>query len=377
MSATAVLGHEWRRAGRAALACGDYAAAYNAYGKHCSYLPNDVRGWRGRGVAAWMLALPEDAELAFATAVALDAAHDDVRYWLGRCLLARGVWSLGWSYCESRPHFELSDATRCAPWQGQPIAGAPLYLLGEQGFGDMIQFARFVGIAKRRARAGSIYLVCPDRLHRLLSTVDDVDGCIAPEHCPIAANWAWLLSLPHILGLGGENLCCAVPYLRSFASPRVSMYAVGRHRSVGVAWSGNPSNELDHIRSMPFHIFATIFHDYDGEIVVLDPKAIDEQQWVDERWKFLPDLGSRDGYADTTRVIGQLDAVVTVDTSLLHLAGAMSIPTIALLSCPADCRWGTSGGTTVWYPSVQLIRQPAPGDWSSVVSEAKRALSRY
>lgn len=287
------------------------------------------------------------AEAAFRAALELRPDNHPVRYNLGLLKLSLGKYAEGWPFYEARHDMWPSEIVKSGipRWKGEPLAGKSILVWPEQGLGDEIQMARF---APRLRELGAIVVVvCSPPLHRIfqslgLPAAPLADGLQLPRthyHVPI-------FSLPLELGVTLENLSGA-PYLHAPADPR--------RGGVGFVWKGSPDHPNDANRSLPTP-------------ALLDPL----REHVD-----LVDLQIPQGdFLDTARRVQALDLVVTVDTSMAHLCGALGVPCWVMLSQPSDWRWLRGSGRTPWYDSLRLYRQPSPGDWRSVVEAMRRDLSK-
>lgn len=280
----------------------------------------------------------DEAEAVLRELLRLQPANPAGRYALAILLLRRGAFPEGWTHYEARTELrELGIAKPTLPfpeWGGEPVKS--LLVIPEQGMGDVIQFARYV--PELVARGIHVTLGAWPPLVRLLSRLG---AEVVPwaGKITVFAHDAWVLvgSLPLHL-----QTIPSAPYLPS----RVE------GRGVGVVVKGNPKHTNDARRSL----FGS-----DAEALLtmgqdLSPEA----------------TGAQD-FEDTAQIIHNLEAVVTVDTSVAHLAGAMGKRTILLLPHLADWRWGVSGERSIWYPSMRLLRQTSPGEWSSVIQKAREA----
>ena len=307
-------------------------------------------------------------------AAAIDPDDANARCNLAASLLAEGYYREGWEQYEWRwqdPSFvHIERRFRQPAWSGEPLAGRRLFIHAEQGLGDILQFCRFaVGLAA----SGRVILEVYPPLSRLLSSLPGVDQVVAqgdplPDfdlHCP-------LMSLPRLLHTTLETLPLP-PYLSADAAA-VTRWSrrVGDSPALrtGLVWSGGPHAGR---RSMPF-----------GEIAPL--LAIPGIQWfslqVGERSADLagtpaiddlaPGLGD---FAETAAALMNLDLVITVDTAVAHLAGALGRPTWVLLSYDGDWRWLVDRDDSPWYPVSRLFRQPRDGDWAGVVAQVAAALT--
>ncbi|MHB8621644.1 MAG: tetratricopeptide repeat protein, partial [Chloroflexota bacterium] len=323
---------------------------------------------------------PEDAAGCYEEALRLDPAHAESHYNLGLSLLQQGDVPRGWEEYEWRwrvPGLNPGQPEPPAPaWDGRPLAGGRLLVMAEQGLGDTIQFVRYLPLAARACR-GPIVLQCQPELRRLLRDVDGADEVAARgERLPPCSAATSLMSLPRLLA-GQATIPASVPYLR----PEPPLAATWRRRlathagaKVGVVWAGSPGNRSDASRSLPaaalrplaevrgVSLFSLQKGDAAAEASALGPSLTD----------LAPHLT---GFADTAAAVSQLDLVVSVDTSVAHLAGALGKPVWLLLAFAPDWRWLLGRADSPWYPTARLFRQPQPGRWEAPVRQAAEALS--
>ncbi|MBU1376847.1 MAG: hypothetical protein KKE02_03565 [Alphaproteobacteria bacterium] len=262
-------------------------------------------------------------------------------------LLANGAWREGLAHYEARyrlPGLTSPVGGGVPEWRGEPLAGRHILVTHEQGHGDQISFARFLA-PLRTAGAGRITLTCAVSLARLfgqLEAVDDVIPIGVAQHKVIDPPDLWIRggSLPLRLGLAEAEIPAA-PYL--MAAPRPQAVRVG------VVTNGNPDFADDHHRSLP-------------------PALAAEVRALRGVMSLAPDATGAGDFLDTAEIVAGLDLVITTCTAVAHLAGAMGKPTWVMLSAVRpDWRWTATGTRTPWYPSATLYRQPAPGDWRSVL----------
>ncbi len=287
------------------------------------------------------------------------ALAGDPEMWRARLDLAhlhlgRGNFSKGWTLFEARR--ALGDAHIDSPplpneWQGEPLNGASILVWPEQGFGDQVQFARFV--PELAARGADVTLVTPPELTALFGGLGVRVVERAPQmELPVPDRWAPLQSLPQHLGVRLETLSHG-PYLTAPADRRARWAGYPGAGGVGVVWAGRPTPNPH--RSMPSRAVLQPLADAGARLVDLHPPP------------------GRD-FADLAAVMEQLDLIVTVDTAAAHLAGALGKPCWVLLPwLNNDWRWMQGRSDSPWYGSMRVFRQRAHGDWRGVMDEVVAA----
>ena len=325
----------------------------------------------GDPVAAGNLAgvLKDQGRLAEAEATyrAILARHPDdaaAHLNLGILLLLAGRYAEAWPEWDWRFRAEGTIRTLPGrPWGGEALAGRTLLIAAEQGMGDMIHFARFLPLLPRDGR---IILEVHPPLQRLLGMLPGIDqtaplGITPPAdfHCPI-------MSLPRHLPIAVRPDLLPTPYLTADPTPWRARLAGLPGRRIGLAWAGNPGRgRMDRRRSIPPALLAPLAEIADASFVSLQVPPQAETPPGLTLFDPSPDL--RD-FADTAGLIAALDLVISVDTAVAHLSGALGRPTWLLNRFDTDWRWGLGHTNSTWYPSLRQFRQPAPGDWRAVVA---------
>ena len=320
-----------------------------------------------RQARLWPEALRRSHELLNTHPNSTDAHLD-----LGFIHLLQGQWLDGWREREWRwqhPGFRNLIPAGIPIWNGALQPEARLWIRCEQGFGDFLQFCRL--LPKAAARVGSVVVTVPPSLQRLAqSSFPQIE--FQPEKtAPPADIWISLMSLPDRLQwIPPED--APPPYLR-VDPPLTSRLRTSKApiRRIGWVSAGNPEHFNDHNRSVgpeslsQFRLPASI----QAFRIQPDARLADELPFA----LHAPEIELND-FSDTARWLKTLDLVITVDTSVAHLAGGLGIPVWILLPYAPDWRWGTDGETTRWYGSARLIRQPQPNDWLSVLRSVQESL---
>ena len=310
---------------------------------------------------------PSLAEAHFGRAFSLLVAGD----------MARGWEEYEWRWC-MKDHAAPREFPQAA-WQGGEVKGLRLFVHAEQGAGDCIQMARYLPeLARRGAR---VILECSGSLVRLLRTMEGVEQVIAKgDTLPAFDRSCALMSLPRCLKTTVDSIPASVPYLAGPGHtpklPHVSG-AVGSDLKIGLVWAGNPSLLNDRHRSIPLEIFQPLLARTKATFYSLQVRQGSASAPNPPESK-LVDLSPliRD-YADTAALVDQLDLVISVDTSVAHLAGALGRPIWLLLPFAPDWRWLLGRADSPWYPTMRLFRQPQPGDWAAVVRQVESGLAGF
>jgi tetratricopeptide (TPR) repeat protein len=347
-------------------AIASYDSALAAMPRHPQILTN-------RGHALRRLDRPAEALVDFKAALAAAPEFPEAHFEAAMTLLTLGDFDAGWKEYEWRwkaGAFARHRRQFNAPlWLGdEPVSGKTILLHAEQGFGDTIQFIRYAPLLGGRG-AKVICEVQPE-LQPLLARLEGVTVVAAGAPLPAFDLHCPLLSLPLAFRTRPETVPAVIPYL---AAPpeRLAVWQdrlpAGRRRA-GFVWSGQPSHKNDSNRSIALSRLAALF---ENPLIRYFSLQSDLRAADGEALRGLPNLvhlgdGFRD-FADTAAAIALLDVVISVDTAVAHLAGALGKPVFILLPYAADFRWMRERDDTPWYPTAKLFRQPAFGDWDSVI----------
>jgi tetratricopeptide (TPR) repeat protein len=351
--------------------------AIAAYRRALDRKPGHATAWNNLGLALQAQNLVPDAIAAFRRAIALVPQFAQAHWNLALALLASGDYAEGWREYEWRLRLpELGGRSPALPitrWQGEALGEKTLLVTAEQGIGDAIQFVRFAStLAERGVR---IVVQAAPELQPLLATASGVAATVSvgdplPPACDAEIP---LLSLPYRLGARPEDSRVPQRYLRSDASRRHEVegaLAIARSgtRRIGLAWAGSPQHRNDARRSIPLALLAPLLS-IPGITWYSLQKGTEARQSerVAEAKSVVP-LDPKSDFGCTAALVDALDAVVSVDTSIAHLAGALGKPTFVLLPFAPDWRWGIAGTRTPWYPTMTLHRQRTIGDWPSAIA---------
>lgn len=340
--------------GRAHLS-GDYSGAERLYRLAIDHDPRLVDCRLNLGILLRNAGRPQEARPVLEVGLALAPERTDLQFALGLTLLTLGEYSAGWPLYERRREvFKVAAPNLPVPeWRGEAVVGKRIAVFPEQGLGDAIQFARFLPLLV--AEGAQVLLLSKPSLTPLLTgafagvEVQSLAGQI--DRGPID-YWVSMLSLPYRRGVSLKTLP-ADPYLRA---PSPQSHQQGRFR-VGLMTAGNPSYENDAHRSLSQDQAHRLRALGGVETVSLHPR----------------DAGD---FAQTANIVAGLDLVISVDTSIGHLAGAMGKPTFLLVpGLGADWRWMTGRSDSPWYPNHRLFRGVADGGWSSVIDEVAQSVA--
>jgi tetratricopeptide (TPR) repeat protein len=351
-----------------------------SYDRALALRPDDAETCYNRAIALHELHRLDDAAASCERAIALKPDYAEAHFNLAHYLLLMGRFDKGWRQYEWRKRRDEPIAARSFPqplWLGEPeIAGKTLFLWWEQGLGDTIQFCRYARLLE--ARGATVVMSVQEPLRRLLQQANPAIQMIAPDaapaqfdhHCP-------LLSLPLALRSTLETIPAPTPYLEADRALQASWAArlppKGKPR-IGAVWSGGTAHRNDRDRSIELPQFLSVVHG-NADWFSLQKELRDGDAAIlarDGRIAFFG--GELADFSDTAALLASMDLVITVDTAVAHLAGAMGKPVWVLLPHVPDWRWLLGRSDSPWYPSARLFRQQRIGDWTGVLEEVRREL---
>jgi hypothetical protein len=317
-------------------------------------------------------------------AIVLDPNSVTAKFNLAVSWLLMGNYQQGWPAYESRWNYEHLAGTEpqfAQPrWSGQDLRDRTILVIGEQGHGDCIQFVRFV--YNLHMIGARVKLQVTDGLIPLLGTSDIMQVAAYGADMGEFDYWIPIMSIPGILGVTLDNL----PRIQSYMNATPGLIKQWQDRlgpkykmRVGVSWSGRRDAWLNQHKGVPFdQVLAMIqsHPEYEWISLQIDATPDEEQALAGAGVKLWP--GSINSFADTAALMMHLDVVIGVDTAVTHLAGALGRPVWVMLNAFAtDWRWLLDRDSSPWYSSARLFRQPAQGDWSSVLRKVEQYLAWF
>jgi tetratricopeptide (TPR) repeat protein len=352
--------------------------ALESYDRALALRPAYPEVLSSRGVALKELGQIDEAMQAFDAALRLKPDYPDARNNRAGALLLKGDLTQGFAAFESR--WERSNApakTLISPlphWRGEPLDGRRILVWDEQGLGDLIQFCRYLPLLK--SRGADVTLFGRKSMVRLLSSLPVPPHFV--EAAPPEAGFDYqsaLLSLPFAFGTSLATVPASVPYLRPEPA-RVATWAehLGHHGfRIGICWHGNLKINLK--RNMPLGSFAALAAIPGVRLISLMKDAAPDIATGFAVESLSADFdASADAFLDTAAVMANCDLIVTSDTSVAHLAGALGRPVFLALRKAPDWRWLAAGTQSPWYPTMRLFRQRQQGDWTPVFAEIAEAV---
>ena len=388
---------------------GEHRAAAAGYRRALALKPGEAQTLYNLGLALEALGAPKEAAENLRRAVELSPKSPDYLAGLGQSLISMGdipsavevfKYSLAEDPDNLDAHLGMARANLLAghltagfeeyvwhrrrtinaepdlpgpAWDGSDPAGKTILVYGEHGLGDTIQNARYIPLLA--ARGARVILSCHKSLMRLFGTLDGAaeiidQDTLVPDydaHVPI-------MEFPRLFETALDSIPADCPYL---SPPEGTEFSSPKHIfRAGIVWSGSARHQKDRIRSFALDDLAPLFGIPGLIVFSLQTGEAGEDIGASEFGHLLQDAGSDlTDFAHTADLLRQLDLLITADTAIAHLAGALALPVWVLLPFAPDWRWMLRRDDSPWYPTMRLFRQPAPGDWASVIASAAEALA--
>lgn len=364
-------------------ASGRLAEAQTSFERACRLKSDYILPRVNLALTLYALGRTSQAEDAAEQALGLERKTPDEHCAAATLQLLRGELAAGFEEHEWRlklpgRRVDLLPGTK---WEGQPLGGRSILVYAEQGLGDVVQFVRYV--PRVRELGGRTVLAVPKRLLPLVAEAGLGELAAYDQPPPVCDFHSALLSLPHVFGTTLDSVPADVPYLRPdpgrVADWKSRLAGVAGFR-VGIAWQGNPRYGHDRARSIPLAHFEALARVPGVRLVSLQKETgIDQLAPLAARLN-LVDLGesldAAGAFIDTAAVMQNLDLVITSDTSIAHLAGALGVPVWTALAIVPDWRWLLARQDSPWYPTMWLFRQTRAGDWDDVFRRIAEELAR-
>ncbi len=357
--------------------------AERLYRKALALEPERATVLNNLGVALIAQGKLEDASAVLHHLIEIQPDYAEGHWNLSMALLAAGNYLDGW--WESEWRFKKSNPVpergfEQPRWDGSPLNGKTILLHAEQGFGDTIQFARYVPLVVQRG--GRVIVECQvSALKRLLHSISGVaEVVVAGNDLPFFDCHLPMLSLPLVFGTTPETIPSQVPYLVAEPADVEAWHrrlGPSTKYRVGLVWFAKQSQVLNRKRSCPLQMFAPLWAVPGVEFYALQVGMGAEQLKEFSSDCELIDLTHQiNDFADTAAFMANLDLVITIDTVTAHLAGALGVQTWVVLPYVAEWRWLCQREDSPWYPGMRLFRQPSPGDWPALMDTVATALRR-
>lgn len=381
--------------GGSAAAWGDLSVALHRQDRHADAIAasqmatdlEDAAGAPGESFVNLAVGLADDGKLDAALAVyekyLPSRGFPNGYYGYGLALLTAGRLAEGWRYAEFRWLIEPMVAKRISSirplWAGQSLAGKTLLLRAEQGIGDTIQFLRYAPALN--TLGATVLLKVQEGFEAFARGFPGVDRVLDAAPVPVEFDYyVHPMSLPGVFGTDLATVPAPIPYLAP-EPERVARWtqriAHGNGLRVGLVWAGNPTHLRDRFRSLALAQLAPLASVPGVRFFALQKGSGEREAAAPPAGFAIDNLGPELGdFLDTAAVIASLDLVISVDTSVAHLAGALGRPIWTLLPRPADWRWLQDGETSPWYPTMRLYRQRTRGDWAEVIARVRDDLLR-
>lgn len=316
-------------------------------------------------------------------AISLRHNFPDAHFNLGITLLKLGRFEEGWKEYEWRWQRADFSPLQCpqSQWDGGNIEDKSILVHTEQGAGDSIHFVRYLPILAKRC--GRLILCCPDNLVKLFETVEGIDQIYTPGKIPFSDFDCYvpLMSLPYLLGTRLDNIPDKVPYLgvnlpkTTIDDKLANLIKSNGKINIGIVWAGSPTHKGDRTRSCNLKDFLLLLslEGFNFYSLQKGEKATQIAQLPPERE--ITDLSNYlADYSDTAKVITHLDLVISVDTSVAHLAGALGKPIWLILGYNHDWRWLLNRNDSPWYPTMRVFRQEKAFQWQPVFTQVQEQL---
>ncbi len=372
----------WSNRGNALLELKRPDEALASYDRALRIQPEYALALHGRANALRELHRYDEALESYARALKAKPNYAEAHWNESLCRLLLGDFDLGWQKYEWR--WKQAQSARAFRnfaqplWLGEiPLAGRTILLHAEHGFGDTLQFCRYGPLVA--AMGARVVLEVPPDLKLVCQTLAGVDMLLdTSESLPAFDFHTPLMSLPLAFGTRLDSIPAAVPYLHPDPVKVAAWQDLLGPRTkprIGLVWSGSPQHGNDQNRSLAASLLDELVSDAAEFICLQKEFRNDDEKFVQQQFNVRTFGEQLRNFSDTAALVATLDLVITVDTSIAHLAGALGKPVWILLPFAPDFRWLLERTDSPWYPSARLFRQPGFGQWPTVLAELRNALA--
>ena len=361
---------------------GDLPSAADAYRRALKLDPTLVSAHCQLGLVLFGLGELAEATECFQRVLTLDPNSADATFYLATLHLLQGQFAIGWSEYESRWQTAAGRRQRWTfsqpQWKGEPLKGERILIYAEQGLGDTLNFVRYVPLVA--ARGGQVILEVQPTLRRLLSTTEGAWQVLSRGDT--LPDFAWqcpLMSLPLAFATDLSTIPAKIPYVQPPPDlvVRWRQRLPGKTLRIGLTFGGSPENGPDRWRSIPLAQIAPLTNLEGTTFYSLQKGPAAEQLKQLKPPARLVDLQDElVDFSDCAAIVANLDLVISVDTSVAHLAGSMGKPVWILLHNASDWRWFLDRDDSPWYPTARLFRQSTHGNWQDVLASVERELRK-
>jgi Tfp pilus assembly protein PilF len=355
---------------------GNYAEAIRNFDNAIRLAPQNPPLLNNIGLAQYRLGEPEKALKTYDHIVKIDPSYPEGHTHRALMLMLLGDLAEGFAEYEWRWQTEffkkMQPLTTAPRWQGEELSGKSIIVFGEQGYGDTIQFCRYLPLLAERGT--KVMALVENSLVGLLNTLPNVQAVSAmTEPWPPHDYVLPMMSLPHRFGTTAATIPNKVPYLQ--ADPARVEYWRGRlahlpGKKVGLVWAGRPEHLFDQERSLDLILLQPLAKVPGVSLIALQQGPRAGEVGINAMYR----PGKMTDFADTAALMSALDLVISVDTAPVHLAGALGLPTWLILPEIAEWRWRVSGETSAWYPTMRIFRRGDAG-WEGVIREMAESLN--
>jgi len=357
----------------------EFVHAIDCFKKSIQFLSKNPKAYFNLGIVYQKL-LRFDLEIeCYRKAINIKPNYIDANWNLALVQLLNGQFNEGWKNYKWRfkkeEKFQLRSYSKPL-WDGSSLKNKTLFIYHEQGVGDTLQFIRYVKVLSNQS--AKIIFECPFNLLGLMSKIPEITHFTIPEkELPDFDFYVPMMSIPAILNTDLKNIPKNIPYLFTEKKPQNHLLQDTHLLKIGIVWAGNPKHQQDRNRSIELSSFKPLLALEGTQFYSLQFGERSSDLTLDSTYAKVIDLSSElNDYEDTASIIQQLDLVITVDTSVAHLAGAMGQPVWLLLPFIPDWRWLMDRTDSPWYPTMRLFRQQTYKDWHPVFTQLRRALKQ-